>query len=66
MRSHRTRHKPSQATLATLADVRMGTISEIEIGKSNPRVSTVESIALALRLDPTFLVHRPVKDEVAS
>lgn len=66
VRFHRTRQKLSQATLATLAHVRMGTISEIELGKSNPRVSTVESIALALRLDPTFLVRRPANDEAAS
>ena len=66
VRWHRTRQKLTQVDLARMAHVRVGTISEIELTKTNPRVSTVESIALALRLDPTFLVRRPAKDEAAS
>ena len=62
VRFHRTRQKLSQAQLARLTHVRMGTISEIELAKSKPRVSTVESLALALRIDPMFLVRRPAKD----
>ena len=66
VRFHRTRQNLSQAALARLSHVRMGTISEIELAKSNPRVSTVESLAMALQVDPTFLVRRPAKDEAAS
>lgn len=66
VRFHRTRQNLSQAQLARLAHVRMGTISEIELAKSNPRVSTVESLALALQIDPMFLVRRPMTDESAS
>ena len=66
VRFHRTRQNLSQAQLARLTHVRMGTISEIELAKSNPRVSTVESLALALQIDPMFLVRRPATDESAS
>ena len=51
----------SQLDLATLADVRMGTISEIELAKTNPQVSMTESIALALQINPTFFVRRPAR-----
>ena len=44
----------------------MGTISEIELIKTDPQVSLIESIALALQIDPTFLVRRPANDETAS
>ncbi len=60
-RFHRTRKKPSQAVLAQLAHLRLGTISELDLAKSNLRTSTVESLALALRIDPMFLVGRPAK-----
>ena len=62
LRFHRTRQGLSQAVLAQLARLRMGTISELELGKSNPRISTVESLAHALQIDPMFLVRRPAKD----
>lgn len=62
LRFHRTRQKLSQAVLARLAYLRMGTISELELAKSNPRISTVESLALALQIDPVFLVREPAKD----
>ena len=65
VRFHRARQDLSQVELARLAHVRSGTISEVELAKSNPRVSTVESIALALQIDPTFLVRRPAKDDTA-
>ncbi len=59
LRFHRTRQKLSQALLARLVYLRMGTISELELAKSNPRISTVESLALALQIDPMFLIRRP-------
>ena len=62
LRFHRTRKKLSQAALAQAAHLRMGTISELELAKSNPRISTVESLAQALQIDPVFLVRRPAKD----
>lgn len=62
LRFHRKRQKLSQAVLAQRAYLRMGTISELELAKSNPRISTVESLALALQTDPMFLVRRPAKD----
>ncbi len=34
--------------------------------KTNPQVSLIESIALALQIDPTFLVRRPANDETVS
>lgn len=58
VRFHRTRQDLSQAQLARLSHMRMGTISEIELAKSTPRISTVESLALALQIDPMFLVRR--------
>ena len=62
LRFHRTRQKLSQAVLVQLAHLRMGTISELELAKSNPRISTVESLALALQIDPVFLIWRPAQD----
>lgn len=61
LRFHRTRQELSQSVLAQLARLRMGTISEFELEKSNPRISTVESLAHALQIDPMFLVRRPAK-----
>ena len=61
LRFHRTRQKLSQAVLAHMVHLRPGTISELERAKSNPRVSTVESLALTLQIDPMFLVRRPAK-----
>ena len=66
VRFHRTRQELSQVDLAWLAHVRSATISEIELAKSNPRVSMVESLALALQIDPTFLVCTSAKDDTAS
>ena len=66
LRFHRIRQNLSQAQLAQMAYLRMGTISEIELAKSNPRVSTVESLALALQIDPMFLARRPVTKEAAT
>ena len=45
-----------------MAHLRLGTISELELAKSNLRISTVESLALAPRIDPMFLVRRPAKE----
>ena len=59
LRFHRTRQELTQALLARLVYLRMGTISELELAKSNPRISTVESLALALQIDPMFLIRRP-------
>ena len=59
LRFHRTRRNLSQALLARLVYLRMGTISELELAKSNPRISTVESLALTLQIDPMFLIRRP-------
>ncbi len=66
VRFHRIRQDLTQGDLARMAHVRVGTISEIELAKTNPRVSTVESIALALQIDPTFLVRRPANVETAT
>lgn len=41
----------SQAELATRANVRPATVSEIESGKIDPRVSTVRALATAMALD---------------
>ena len=66
VRFHRTRQNLSQAQLARMTHLRMATISEIELAKSNPRVSTVESLALALQIDPMLLTRRPVAEVVAT
>ena len=66
VRFHRLQQNLSQLDLAMLVGVRMGTISEIELAKTNPQVSMIESIALALQIDPTFLVRRPANDKAAS
>ena len=66
VRFHRTWQNLSQAQLARLTHGRMGTISEIELAKSTPRVSTVESLALARQVDPMFLVRTPATNESAS
>ena len=55
-----------QAELARLTQKRMGTIAKIELATSNPRVSTVESIGLALQVDPVFLVRWPERNESIS
>ena len=62
LRFHRTWQKLSQAVLAHMVQLRPGTISELELAKSDPRVSTVASLALILQIDPMFLVRRPAKD----
>lgn len=38
----------TQAELAHRADIRVGTLSDIETGKGNPRLSTLDAIALGL------------------
>ena len=38
----------TQADLAHMSDIRIATLSELETGKGNPRLSTLEAVAAAL------------------
>ena len=52
LRKFRETKKLSMQQLADLADIEKSQIARIEIGKSDPRISTVLNIAKALEIDP--------------
>lgn len=47
----------SQEELAERAGVRRPTITELENGRGNPTLQTIESIANALGVDASYLIH---------
>lgn len=52
LRKFREAKKLSMQQLADIADIEKSQIARIEIGKSDPRVSTVLTIAKALEINP--------------
>ena len=50
--------KITQAELAYEADLSMSSIGRLETGHADPRISTLESVAAALRVPLTELVSR--------
>jgi transcriptional regulator with XRE-family HTH domain len=60
LRKFRVAKKLSMQQLANLADIEKSQIARIEIGTSDPRISTLLIIADALELDPKeFFDGRP-------
>ena len=57
VKAHRTERKLSQAELAKMAGIQRETIVQIEGGKSNPRLSTIEVIAYSLNVDISQLFY---------
>jgi len=53
----------TQRELAELANVAQTTISAIELGKQEPRISTVRKIATALGVDPEELIADSQRSE---
>ena len=51
--------------LATLADVSHAHISQIESGKANPTLETVEALAFALQLTPSALLSSEMYEAYA-
>lgn len=64
IRKIRTERNITQAQLAEKAGVSAGLIGQIESGKVEPSIKTLEKIAAALSLSPCFFVSE--EDEVAS
>lgn len=55
LRKFREAQKLSMQQLANIAEIEKSQIARIEIGKSDPRVSTVMTIAKALNISPKEL-----------
>ncbi len=66
IRSERKRHGLSQSDVAVLARTRQATISDIETGRQRPGDELLGRIAVALDVDPPFLLLMPVDSEVHS
>ena len=58
VKGRRQRRKWLQVNLAERADLKTATISRIERGETNARLSTVEAIARAFQIDPADLLSR--------
>lgn len=58
LRKHREAQKLSMQDLANLADIEKSQIARIEIGQSDPRLSTIIIIANALGMDFKELLTR--------
>ncbi len=58
VRRRRKRLKMTQAELAYLAQINTGFISEIENGKANPSVKTLDALAIALNTEPLMLLNQ--------
>lgn len=59
LRFHRRRHEFSQLDLAHLASSTITTISDVERGRTNPKIATLGRLARGLRIEPLFLLRRP-------
>jgi len=59
LRKFRTLAKMSQKQLADRIGISCPRISEIELGKGNPTVKTLEKIATALQVEPIDLLRKP-------
>jgi transcriptional regulator with XRE-family HTH domain len=46
----------STRQLADLAEINLGNLSDIELGKKDPRLTTILALADALQVDPAVLV----------
>lgn len=53
----------TQKELASRAGITQNQVSRIEKGKTQPRRSTIETVAEALEVDPEDLEHSPVFEE---
>jgi len=58
LRKFRNRAKLSQKQLADRIGISCPRISEIELGKGNPTVKTLEKIATALQVEPMDLLRK--------
>ena len=58
VRRRRKRLKMTQAELAYLAQINTGFISEIENGKANPSVKTLDALAIALNSETLMLLNQ--------
>ncbi|MEK7131834.1 MAG: helix-turn-helix transcriptional regulator [Patescibacteria group bacterium] len=56
MKKARAKKKMSQGTLARLLEVDKGYISNIENGKKNPTLATIQRLAEALRVSANELI----------
>lgn len=54
----RRQQRISQAELAYEADLSMSTLGRLETGQADPRISTLESVAAALRVPISELISR--------
>ncbi len=59
VRYHRTQQGLSQVALAEIAGMSHPRISEIESGKGNPTIKTVDAIAAALGVEAQDLIRTP-------
>ncbi len=50
----------SQESLAQMAEVGIATLKDIERGKGNPRISTIEKIMEVLGLEMVFRIRKTV------
>ena len=57
LKKFRNERNLSIRALADLADMDYTNISAIEMGKSNPSITTVIFLAEALNIDPCVLIH---------
>lgn len=60
LRKFREAKKISMQQLADIAEIEKSQIARIEIGKSDPRISTVLTIAKALEIDPKDFFTLPL------
>jgi len=58
VRRRRKRLKMTQKELAYSAQIHVGFISEIENGRANPSVRTIDALALALHTEPMMLFNQ--------
>jgi transcriptional regulator with XRE-family HTH domain len=57
LRQAREKRNVSQRQLADMTDIGATTINQIEKGKVEPRGSTIEKLAIALDVDPCWLLY---------
>jgi len=55
VRVHRAKHKLSQTAFGVRAGTTQATVSAIELGEANPRLTTLASLAEAMNLDVSEL-----------
>lgn len=60
LKERRSQLKISQFDLAEMADVSLATVKDIERGKGNPSVQTVEKILAVLGMEITYRLRQTV------